>query len=277
MRRKITKEFYDALIAAFNENPGNYHATMHKVRKDPRSGGICGYDTVKRAWLKGWPDEGLWPIKDIVEADLNYAKAMGEWVPKPVEASYDYARGRGGGLDPTDPTVADMLQKEKAREDAILARTAEATIVKETRQDVIRLLDSAKRILGGYDKLTPKILKYLEEAEIDTDIDVTKAVELLWKLSISLRSIAESGMKVLQMERLLLSQPMEIVGVKDVDDITEEDALRELEEAAKAAERIRERRQRRYNLSCKITGNLKSNPFVSDYLEGSNSEDLTDD
>ena len=47
------------------------------------------------------------------------------------------------------------------------------------------------------------------------------------------------------MERLLLGEPTEIIGVKGVGDFTEDEAIRELELGAQTAHRMRERKARR--------------------------------
>lgn len=233
MRRSITPDFYDALVDCFREFPGNANRVQQEVKKDPRSNGTCGWKTAHKAWNDGWPVLQLKPIKDVIHLEEVTARRLLEKERQKSEEEILAAA-----------TSDETLMREKAREDAIIARVAETRLVREARQNAIELLSNSKELLRGFGKLAPRIVRHLDKMKIETDEDVERAARVLWRVATSSRAATESGMKVLQMERLLLGQPTEIIGIKDVEGISDVDALAELDAAARAAERVRERRKR---------------------------------
>ncbi len=226
-RRKITPEFYQALVDAFRDMPGNASGAATVVKAS--LGGSCDYRTAARAWDRGWPKLELIPIAEYLEKEKIAARAKlaTETAVKALDAA----------------TSDEAIVREQARIDAINARTDEGRLVRSARANVLALLESSEELLAGYRKLAPKVKKALAEIDVD-DLDPEKAARMLWRLAISSRAAIDAGMRVLQAERLLLGQPMEIIGIRDMD-MDESDVLVELEEAATMAARIRERRARR--------------------------------
>jgi hypothetical protein len=233
MRRSITPAFYQSLVDTFREYPGNVYKVANEVKKDPRSEGTCGWKTADKAWKVGWPALQFKPIKDVLHLEELSARRQLEKERQKTEEEILAAL-----------TSDEAVMREKAREDAIVARVAETRLVREARQNAIELLSNSKELLRGFGKFAPRVVTYLQSMKIESDEDVERAARVLWRIATSARSATEAGMKVLQMERLLLGQPTEIIGVKDVSDMSDTDALNELEEAARAAERVRERRKR---------------------------------
>ena len=108
-RRPINADFYDALVDAFRETPGNAHSAAKVARRDPRSGGSCNRRTALRAWKRGWPNRGLIPISETLKDEKRSAR-------KAVEE-----------LD-EDQLLEDIahrtLTREERRQEAIDARAA---------------------------------------------------------------------------------------------------------------------------------------------------------
>lgn len=233
--KPITKNLYESLIDAFRQT--QVYERVAKIVKDDvsRSGGTCAVATAKKAWLEGWPHLDFRPIKEVIELEEASARRLLQTKGDP-----DFEIRMLHEL-----TSDEALMREKARKDAIAARAAEGVLVREARATAIELLSNAKELLRGFNRLTPTIIKYLETMDIASDKQLVEAAKILWRIAISSRAATESGMKALQMERLLLGQPMDIIGVKDVSDVTESDALEELDRCAMVADRIRQRRQRR--------------------------------
>lgn len=226
-RRKITPEFYRALTDAFRELPSDHSGAARLVRE--RTGSTCDRRTAIRAWEIGWPKLELLPISELLEKEKVAARAA----LVAVETAELL----------TSATNDEALVREQARIDAIKARTEEGRLVRTSRANVLALLESSEELLDGYRKLAPKVKKALEKIDTE-DLDPEKAARMLWRIAISSRAAIDAGMRTLQMERLLLGQPMEIIGIRDMD-LDESDVLEELEEAAEMAARIRERRARR--------------------------------
>ena len=226
-RRKITPEFYRALCDAFRQLPADPSGAARLVRE--ATGSTCDRRTAIRAWHKGWPKLELLSISELLEKEKIAARAA----LVAVEAAELL----------TSATSDEALVREQARIDAIKARTDEGRLVRTSRSNVLALLESSEELLAGYRKLAPKVKQALENIDVE-NIDPEKAARLLWRVAISSRAAIDAGMRTLQMERLLLGQPMEIIGIRDMD-LDESDVLEELEEAATMAARIRERRARR--------------------------------
>lgn len=228
-RRKITSEFYQALVDAFRECPGNATGAARTVRE--ATGTTCDRRTAARAWTRGWPEHNFPPVEKTLELEVVSARA----------ALVVIANDSADLL--VSATSDEAIVREQARIDAIKARTDEGRLVRIARENVVALLESSNELLDGYRKLAPKVKKILANMD-GNELDVTEAARLLWRVAIAARASTDAGMRVLQMERLLLGQPMEIIGVRDMD-LDESDVLEELEEAASMAARIRERRARR--------------------------------
>jgi hypothetical protein len=243
MNRIINQDFYDALLEAFRETPGNYNSTMKRALKDPRCKGSCSYASVKKAWEKGWPKHDFLPIKDVLAFERIAAREI--IARRKEEEGILFTQTN-------NTTISKERTKEKAREDAIQARAAEAKLVREARDNVIKILSSSKDLLKIYKDLITHISKLKPD-----DLGFEEAAKVLWRITISSRAATDAGMKCLQMERLLLGQPTEIIGAKDTSNMSIDDALVELDKAAQAAERIRRRRDKGVPLTCQLSGNLK--------------------
>lgn len=252
-RRPITPDFYASLVEAYREKPGNASGVAKLVRLDPRSKGTCSRQTARKAWVSGWPDLEFAPIREVLEKEKLAARVALE------------LEGPSGAIVAV-AVSDDALAREQARIDAIRARTEEGKLVRIARSNVLELLTSSNELLAGYRKLAPKIKVLLEQMDAEA-LGVEESARLLWRIAISARASTEAGLKVLQMERLLLGQPMEIIGVRDMDDMSETDVLEELEETAAMAARIRERRERRGPRLELLQGGRTTAPGVEDVSE----------
>lgn len=252
--RLVDQSLYDCILEGFRKHRGSISKVLEFVKADERSGGVMSRPTLNRAYYKGWPRRGLDPICEVLDKEKQAATA----VVNAAQAEEDREiLGTDAPLEPLD----EIDNREKTRHDAIIARAAEAKLVRESRANIVSLLESSKELLRGYGHLSKEVSKFLEGATVETMEDARRASNLLWRLAITSSTATASGMRVLQMERLLLGQPMEIIGTKDVEEISDEDALIELEEAAKVAERIRARRERDFHLSGLLSGNLAAHGF----------------
>lgn len=205
----------------------------------------CDARTAKRGFVKGWPDYGLDAISDIITTEQAAARAA-------IQGELSEA---------AEATVADVAkEKAAARADAIKARAEEGKLVRAARGNIVELLENGRELLAGYRKLAPRVSKIIGRIdrkiekilEDDSETSVEEMLELvertaavLWRLSTSARASTSAGMQALQMERLLLGQPTEIIGVTDLDAMTEDEAINELEAAAEVAKRMRARKKKR--------------------------------
>lgn len=73
-------------------------------------------------------------------------------------------------------------------------------------------------------------------------LDVREQVELVRKVGGLMRETSAASKDVIQMERLLLGEPTEILGLHETDGLTEDEAIKGIREAAEAARRYEARR-----------------------------------
>ena len=241
-RRRIERGDYEAMVVAFRE-----HGPKTTV-----VGRIVGFDkrTVRKAWVEGWPEKGAdWgPIRLLVKDEQRAARAdlVAEGAKKLAAAKTQVeVRQAEAAL------TRAYAEAEKARKDAIAARRAEAEIVRGERANVMGLIAATGVALRGAMDQAASI-----EAALRTGIDpaTKKPIPLLAKVKILaelgrlVRLAGETAMDVVRVERLLLGEPTEIVGTRNLDNLTEDDAIRELERAGEVAARMKERRARRLKL-----------------------------
>jgi hypothetical protein len=226
--------FYDALVEAFRKYPGRPTRVAKVVRGDPRSNFTCSYATAKRAWEKGWPAYGMEAIERVLNIEkIGARKYLAE---VRTEKEEDILRSY---------TNDENIAKEKAREDAIIARHSEGILVRESRKNVIRLLSNSRELLEGFSNFVPKVVAHMNTMDVTDDETVEKSANILWRIAISVSAATNSGLRALQMERLLLGQPTEIIGAKDVEGINESDAIDVMNETVKAIERMQRRKKKK--------------------------------
>ncbi len=122
-RSVVTREFYDSLVIAFRETPGNASAAARRA--------LCERRMAKRGWEKGWP-QYPWarPIKLVLEEEIVSAQAAARTaVIRAQEAQEE--------------------ERELARQEAIEARKQEQQMLKAARGDVLAALVLAADLVGA--------------------------------------------------------------------------------------------------------------------------------
>jgi len=176
---------------------------------------VAGVDrrTAKKAW-----DEGLResfaqkPIRQIIEEEKQLTRARLD-----------------NGSPPTTEEVG------LARSDAVKQRAAEANMVRASRGNVLNLLLATTKMVKGGTLLAAKLELRLEEMGASGDIN--DALKALRDIAGMTTATANAANLVIRMERRLLGEGEE-AGV-DTDEMTPDEAIRELEYSAKALTRAR--------------------------------------
>ena len=122
-RSSVTREFYDSLVIAFRETPGNASAASRRA--------LCERRMAKRGWEKGWP-QYPWarPIKLVLEEEIVSAQAAARTaVIRAQEAQEE--------------------EREAARQESIEARKQEQQMLKAARGDVLAALVLAADLVGA--------------------------------------------------------------------------------------------------------------------------------
>jgi hypothetical protein len=242
----ISKDKWDLMLISFRDNPG-------KVATAARAASVAR-ETAHRAWNRGWEKDRIPAIKGIIADEERAARAALEENTRANERARAEAE-----------LVRGYEDAEKARQDVIRNRKQEADMVRGERGNVIALIGTTGRILRGALDMAPGLERQIREGK---DIDgrplmVRERIEALWKLARVVKQSSEAACDVIRAERLLLGEPTEILGIKkDLDSLTMDDAIRELEEAGEMAARMRRRKDLKLRI---LNGGQAEKPTGTDY------------
>lgn len=239
----IEAKVWEALLAAWREDPGN-------LSKAARAAGTSR-PTARKALLEGYPnaDPPRRPIAEIVAEEKAAARAQ-------LQGTIEDEARRAALED----AARKRAEAEKARADAVEARRQEAQMVRSQRGNILALIGIGGTILRGALKLGDSIRKELEDAASGASkMTLEQKMVVLTRTGLLTQRIASAAGDVVKMERLLLGEPTEILGHKDLGTVGFDEAIRELENAAQVANRIKERRARREQFKLKLIegGKLK--------------------
>jgi len=253
-KSKISEDEYRALVAFFRDNPGATKKAAVECK--------VSYNTARRAWNDGWPKRKWDPISVVVAEEAIAARAAIH--DAHIEKQRDqHAAELERGYE----------EAEKARQQVIVARRQEGEMVRGERANILALMGVTGRVLRGALAMAPKL-----EVQIRTgkDVDgkpltVRDQIDLLWKIARSVKLGGEAAHQIVQTERLLLGEPTEILGVKrDLDGLTEEDAIRELLASGEMGHRMAKRRELRLRL---LQGGKADTAPLEDDATGTDNED----
>lgn len=230
----ITRDQYDLMVAAFREQPGN---ASHAARSAK-----CTPHTARRAYRQGYPDRG-WPaIKETVGSEQKAAraarqKAMREEVAKREADAQALLNGQA-----TAQLEQEILDREKARQDAIQTRKEEGQMIRGLRGDVGMMLAVIGKTLRGATNSAGRVAKALETGVDSTGRKLTLKEEMSLQRSTALMlEVAAKGVKVaVEAERLLMGEPTEILGLT-MGQLSEDDAVHVLEVGQRAIARHKKR------------------------------------
>ncbi len=234
---KIKPGQYDRLLSAFRDKPGN-------IRHAAREAGVA-WETSKRMWIKGAADIDLAPIKPLVENEMVQARVLAEREKREKDKT-----------TAEDHLRTSFEDQEAARQDAVASRKAESDVVRSNRKNVVTLVAVMARALAGCLKRAKALEKRIVDAK---DMDLAEEIALLDRMARTVERTTRAAKETMVMERLLLGEPTEIIGLKGVGDFTEDEAIRELELGAQTAVRMRERMVRRKNRLQLLQGGKSSN------------------
>jgi hypothetical protein len=241
---KITVETWALLYEAFLEDDTNISRAARLAK--------VSAPTARKALRKGFDYLEKPPIAILIaERRREVRGALEEEAEKRIVAKQaDHAETE---------LERQYRDAEKARRDAIKSRRQEAEIARGERANVMALIGTTGVILGGAMKSARDIERALREG-IDPNVlvkdpttgrmvprklTIVERVRLLESVGRLVRIAGETAKDVVHVERLLLGEPTDIVGVRRLEELTEDDAIARLRRAGEAASRMEDRRQRR--------------------------------
>lgn len=222
--RRISKAKFDKAVKAFREKPQNYSNAK-------RAAGIS-FDSAKRLWFFGIPSAEFSapPIKDMLGSEKELGRAERE------------LKKKKDAIEEVRDELADEIRAEAARRDAIDAREKEGQILKLARQNAISSMASLVRIGQGIQVVSQKTLESLNKIANEEDYDHSKGIAVLRAYAKSIREVASASQTIMEMERLYMGEPTEIVGVTtDIDNLTIEQLAKEIEKTETALDRAQQR------------------------------------
>lgn len=217
-RRVIDLDFYESLVSAFLAVPGNASAAAREAGCDRR--------TAARAWSLGWPRKGFAPIKQRVEDEQRAARAR---------LLRDEQDAREAKRDAAAKLEAD------ASIDRAKSRAEEARAVRAARANALALQGATARLNRGALALAQRIeAQLLNTNDEAAKLKPREAVALLRQVAAINRESNDAARLAVQLERLVLGEPDQVVGHVLID-MTPEDARREIERANEALGRATRR------------------------------------
>lgn len=208
-RRRLTQELYDRLLEGFRESPGNYaHAAKFAG---------CGWKLAKRTWTNGWEDYSFAiPVKDQIQLEMEGARLE-----------------RSRILE--DERLKKAEDREGARKEAIKARTQEAQSAQRARINALAMANIVGKIVLACGPLADKLAETLKKEELGPRV----AAQILKDATYIVKRGNEAIKHALEIERLRVGNPIDTMDL-GIDDMTQEEALAELEGLAKTLARARQ-------------------------------------
>jgi len=192
--------FRSKLLAAFRDDPGNYSAAARLACVQRR--------TARRAYEIGYPDRpwGLVPIKDLLAKEAELARSRLQ-----LEADQDE-------LDEDIAELDAERDREASRQHAVKTKEQEGQLIASARAGAILGLVAAVKVAPSLGKVMARIGTELEAVAENGLVLSSKEIHgltaIMRRYSTTLRELALAGQTAMEMERLYLGEPSQIIGVK---------------------------------------------------------------
>ena len=222
--RSIDKKVFDDLMNAFRERPGNA----------PFAARVAGVSPVfaRKAWrgdIQMWPVFGGLSIQEHLELEAENAALA----RKKQTATEEQIR----------TGIRLQVEADKARELEDEARKVNEATIRAARSVVLHGYTGLARVTEGINKLAERVGGQLARG---TDhlgnpivIDAMEALKILQRYAQSVNTLTNALDTLTAMERVKQNLPTAILGI-DIQNITLEDAERELETAKDAVSRAKD-------------------------------------
>jgi hypothetical protein len=215
MARRVDQALFEKLLEAYRADPGN-------ISTAARYAGVTRR-TARQAWETGWPDKpwGVKSIKDLLADDKDIARARLE-----LEDERD-------GIQADHEALEAERDREAARQHAIRSKQEEGQLVQATRALTMNALGAAAKAAAGMQagmtRLSKELVDLADSGKALSQKEIGQLSSIMRRYSSSLRDLASAGQLAMEMERLYLGEPSQIIGV-----MSEYDTM-PMEELIKAA------------------------------------------
>jgi len=215
-KRALTQELLDTLLLYFRSHPAAF--------TDAAKHAGCTRGTASKAWGKGFPQffKGK-PLQLVLLEEQEAARAA---LLRDTQAKQ----------------LAQEKEREEARAQAVEARKQEGMMVRGARAVTSNALLMARECVDGAKSLSKKLRQLLEaeSAKPIPDMKPEKMVTLLRETTLLVARLNNAAHITMQMERLHLGQPTDILGITAIGAIREDISYEEVELRIKAAQQALE-------------------------------------
>lgn len=197
----LTTEKRDEILASFRKHGPIFAEVARETG--------CADNTARRMWFKGWPKRNWPPAKDVLAGEGISARAQ----MAPV-----------------------VVQTEKAIvRDAIDSRAEEAKGVRMARVNAQALMGACSNLLAGFHPVAGALKRQLEQLARGTELDIQQALAAGRQIALMTRSAVLVAQTAMEMERLALGEPTEVIQHKHtVSDLTPDEVIARLDAARQA-------------------------------------------
>jgi hypothetical protein len=227
-RRAITAELFNELVRAFRLQPGIYGAAA-------RATGTA-HKTAKRAWLKGWESKGFPPIKDILSEEKQAVRALAA-----LEESEESTAQRAEILKEFQDELHGHLELEAGKMHAMQVKMDELQMLGLARKNLNSSLQSMLSLAEPAELLATRLGQAIKEFAINEENalvfgtkEYNSAHRAFRGVAMGLRDITTAVKTTLEAERLHMGEPTEIIGHKDLDEMSIEELMADIEESNSA-------------------------------------------
>ena len=221
----INRAKFSQMVEAYREIPGDaqYCAKQAGVSRP----------TAVKAWEEGWPHRGWPPIRTILEEEKILARAT-----RAATQAMVWEQPLPELQEKIQSGFAAEVAERMAKDDAIAVRAREGEMVNLSRENTIALMQTTSKLIQGAFEKAGELMVTIKAD--DCPMTGSEVVKLVTNVAYLTKTAAEAAKMTMEMERLLMGQPTEIVGL-DVRNMSLEDAARTIQLSMQAYERIRAR------------------------------------
>lgn len=212
MPKRVDQVTYNTLLDAYRDDPGNHSEAARRAGVTRR--------TAKTGWFSGWPDRpfGSKAIKDLLEEEKTIAGARMQLEDERAVLEEDKA------------FLAAEADREAQRQRAIKVREAEAAMISGIRGATSHAVVAALQTAGGLKSAMTRLSSELEQIAGQGPLSAKEVGHLsaiMRRYSSTLRELAAAGQIAMEMERLYMGEPSQIVGVlSDYDSMPLDDLVK---------------------------------------------------
>lgn len=240
-QRAITRENYEAMLAAFRSIAAEGRQ-MNWTEAGLRAG--CDARTARRAYHLGWPGKNWPPAREVLADEQFAARAarmeleiagvmeqLGLLTAEQADAAAALALARNTAKETLDKAEAGARRRiadlfEKAHVDGMEQAADEALMSKSSRKNALNAQGFVAMAWGNAKVLAEKIGKMIK----DDALTQKNALWLMKELVRATREVNMASRLAIELERLRVGDPTEIVGVK-LEPPSIEEAARDIEHA----------------------------------------------